>query len=95
MNKWQKKAAKYKAKYLTLKKQLGGIDSDPDLKFMTSKIDPIKYKDFYLSQNLFLSKAIPHEFPKRPTKAIFLANSESMTNPSTAPCAEKGFGLPS
>lgn len=55
--KWQKKASKYKAKYLALKKQLGGFDFDSKLesKFMTSKIDPsIKpFKDFYLSQNLF------------------------------------------
>jgi hypothetical protein len=48
-NKWQKKADKYKTKYLALKKQLGGLD----LEFMTSRIDPIKYKDFYLSQKLF------------------------------------------
>jgi hypothetical protein len=52
-NKWQKKAAKYKIKYLALKKQLGGLDPDSDLEFMTSRIDPTKYKDFYLSQKLF------------------------------------------
>jgi hypothetical protein len=46
---WEKKAAKYKLKYLALKKQLGGFVPEPE--FMTSRIDP-KSK-FYLSQNLF------------------------------------------
>jgi hypothetical protein len=47
--KWEKKAAKYKSKYLALKKQLGGFIPEPE--FMTSRIDPVT--DFYLSQNLF------------------------------------------
>jgi hypothetical protein len=48
-SKWEKKAAKYKSKYLALKKQLGGFIPEPE--FMTSRIDP--NLDFYLSQNLF------------------------------------------
>ncbi len=53
MNKWQKKACKYKSKYLALKKQLGGIITENEL--ITSKIDPTleKYNNFYYSQNLF------------------------------------------
>jgi hypothetical protein len=46
---WEKKAAKYKLKYLALKKQLGGFVPEPE--FMTSRIDP--KSDFYLSQKLF------------------------------------------
>ena len=54
---WEKKAAKYKLKYLALKKQLGGFVPEPE--FMTSKIDPKiletedKKSNNYLSQNLF------------------------------------------
>lgn len=45
----EKKADKYKLKYLALKKQLGGFVPEPE--FMTSRIDP--KSNFYLSQNLF------------------------------------------
>ena len=49
---WQKKAFKYKTKYLALKKQLGGDDFVvPEPEFMTSRIDP--KSAFYYSQNLF------------------------------------------
>ena len=47
---WQKKADKYKTKYLALKKQLGG-NFVPEPEFMTSRIDP--KSDFYYSQSLF------------------------------------------
>jgi len=54
VNKWQKKAAKYKTKYLSLKKQLGGVFESEfkfESEFMTSKILP--ESDNYLSQPLF------------------------------------------
>jgi hypothetical protein len=51
-NKWEMKAAKYKAKYLALKKQLGGVyDEKQDDKFYTSRLDPSL--PFYFGQNLF------------------------------------------
>jgi hypothetical protein len=46
INKWEMKASKYKTKYLTLKKQLGGFIFED--KYMTSKLDKN-----YLSLNLF------------------------------------------
>lgn len=46
MSIWKMKASKYKTKYLTLKKQLGGLIFED--KYMTSKLD-----ENYLSLNLF------------------------------------------
>jgi hypothetical protein len=50
-NKWNQKALKYKAKYLALKKQLGGVyDEKQDDKFLTSRLDPSTL--YYFNQNL-------------------------------------------